>query len=103
VQALRIAGARQRARQRIAAASARQSQLMPLAQQKQLAAPYTGLGQDAIAKYEALLGLRPKGKAVPGQGPARARVLSREGQSIQETLAPACAFVAPTPVVWRNW
>jgi len=82
-----IAGGEAASATKDAAASARQSQLDALAQQKQLAAPYTGLGQDAIAKYEALLGITPQGKGGPGQGPAPRPGTFPGGASIQETLA----------------
>jgi len=45
-----------------AANTAAGAQYAALAQGKELAAPYTGLGKDAIAKYEALLGIGPKGQ-----------------------------------------
>jgi hypothetical protein len=58
-----IAGSEAGSATRDAANTAAGAQYAALAQQAQLAAPYTGLGQDAIAKYEALLGIGPKGSA----------------------------------------
>lgn len=78
-----IAGHQAASATRDAASSARQSQLDALAQQKELAAPYTGLGQDAIAKYEALLGITPQG----GKGPAPRPGTFPGGASIQDTLS----------------
>jgi hypothetical protein len=48
---------------RDASRSATNAQYAALDQQKQLAAPYTGLGQSAIPTYQALLGIGPKGQA----------------------------------------
>lgn len=81
-----IAGSKAAGATKDAAASARQSQLDALAQQKQLSAPYTQLGQDAIAKYEALLGITPQGSGT-GRGPAPRPGTFPGGASIQETLA----------------
>jgi hypothetical protein len=45
-----------------AANTAANEQYAALAQEKQLAAPYTALGQSAIPEYQALLGIGPKGQ-----------------------------------------
>lgn len=85
-----------------AANTAADTQRAGLAQQAQLAAPYTQLGQAAIPTYEALLGISPQGGTGAG-GPGGGQQIrlpnggmitipsqgggGPSGQSIQQTLA----------------
>jgi hypothetical protein len=60
-----------------AANTASNVQLQALAQQKEMAAPYTALGQQAIPTLENLLGIAPKGKPGAPAGPTPQQTLSQ--------------------------
>jgi len=91
-----IAGNQAASATRDASNAAIQQQQAALAQQKELAAPYTGLGQQAMGAYENLLGIGKDGKVNPQlaqqtlQNMPGYQFAQQQGQ--QQTLAAAGAM-----------
>ena len=91
-----ISGSEAASATRDASNAAIQQQQSALAQQKEMAAPYTGLGQQAMGAYENLLGIGKDGKVDPALAQQTLRNMPgyqfAQQQGSQNTLASAGAM-----------
>jgi len=91
-----ISGSEAASATRDASNAAIQQQQNALAQQKEMAAPYTGLGQQAMGAYENLLGIGKDGKVDPALAQQTLRNMPgyqfAQQQGSQNTLAAAGAM-----------